>query len=138
MPQRGAKALAAAQRKEAIVVRRAVAATVLVVLAGLVLAGVATGQSYAPLQVLDAGSGDLNGTYAYAGMVDGRPSYVKGIYSVEWLTSGPYWKLGEQGQVIDFYCNTSNVPTPPSAGWTGGCGAVSQGVLPYPTASGGE
>ncbi len=96
-------------------------------------------QSYAPIVVSGAGSPEVNGTYTYDGNLNGKPTYVKGSYSIEWFASATsYWKMGLAGYVIDYYCNLGDTPTPPAAGWQGGCGAVSDGNLPYPTLTGGE
>ena len=124
--------------KEAMAVRRPLAALCVFVLATMSLASCVAGQSYTPVVVSGAGSAAVNGTYAYSGIVNGKPAYVNGSYSIEWFPNAtPYWKMGLSGYVIDYYCNLGDTATPPSTGWQGGCGAVSGGVLPYPTASGG-
>lgn len=53
--------------------------------------------------VSDAGTTNANGTYTQSGTIDGKPSYVKGIYSIQWISSYyNQWRITD-GQTILYY-----------------------------------
>lgn len=85
-------------------------------------AGTATPGVY----IIGAGTTAVNGLYIYAGHVNSKPSYRKGIYTIYW--TGTIWTLDPDG----LYTSASAVATPDLATW-----AIGTGEAPAPTTSAG-
>jgi hypothetical protein len=66
--------------------------------------------SFAPICVSEAGTTEVNGTYTYAGMVEGKPFYVKGDYMVR--VSGGLWVIKDNTLGSDKYASNDVTATP--------------------------
>jgi len=62
---------------------------------------------------------ELSGRYSEGSVVNGRPSYVKGAYSIYW--DGAQWCLGDGNTV--YYYVPNDTETPPEGRWLGGASA---------------
>ncbi|MFC2095550.1 putative Ig domain-containing protein [Candidatus Bipolaricaulota bacterium] len=84
---------------------------------------------YEDVIVSDAGTTQVNGTHVFDGMLNGKPSYAKGILAEIYYSEGKWIVTsGAHG-----YAQLSSAATPPAAGWE-----LAGGTAPAPTLSGGE
>ena len=76
------------------------------------------GGTYGPVYVCGAGTADANGKYTYNGLINGKPSYIKGLYRITWGEYPGYldWEIAIGTDWL-YYSSTDSLTPDLAAVW---------------------